>query len=110
VAHTLHLNQHRRICSGHVGKLEQHPRYQALLKRFEIDAAWCDELLKIANDLSAIPALRATRRRLLISQRAATRNSRTLHTSRQLVGRRRPEHRPPPMGPDARSVEHVSTD
>ena len=38
--------------------LESHPRYQALLKRFEIDPAWCDELLKIANDLSRITGIR----------------------------------------------------
>lgn len=38
--------------------LEAHPRYQALLKRFEIDAAWCDELLKIANDLSRVTGIR----------------------------------------------------
>ena len=38
--------------------LEAHPRYQALLKHFEIDAAWCDELLTIANDLSRITGIR----------------------------------------------------
>jgi len=39
-------------------KVEENPRYQALLKRFEIDAAWCDELMQIANDLSAITGIR----------------------------------------------------
>ena len=39
-------------------KVEQHPRYQAMLKRFGIDAAWCDELMAIANDLSAITGIR----------------------------------------------------
>ena len=48
------------------GRSEQHPRYQALLKRFGIDPAWCDELLAMANDLSCDHRHpRATRRRLL---------------------------------------------
>jgi hypothetical protein len=39
-------------------KVEQHPRYQALLLRFGIDSAWCDELLAMANDLSPITGIR----------------------------------------------------
>jgi hypothetical protein len=36
-------------------KVEQHPHYQAILKRFGIDRAWCDEPLTMADDLSPTP-------------------------------------------------------
>ena len=41
-----------------VRKLESHPRYQAILKRFGIDSAWCDELMMMANDLSTLTGVR----------------------------------------------------
>ena len=39
-------------------RVEEHPRYQTILKGFGIDAAWCEELMRMANDLNAITGIR----------------------------------------------------
>jgi hypothetical protein len=38
--------------------LEQHPRYQAILAGFDIDAAWCRDLMTMANEVSHITGIR----------------------------------------------------
>ncbi len=37
--------------------VEQHPRFQALLKQFGIDDTWREELMVMANDLSAVTGI-----------------------------------------------------
>jgi len=37
--------------------IEQHPRYQAILKRFGIDDAWRDELTALANELTVVTGI-----------------------------------------------------
>ena len=37
--------------------VEQHPRFQALLKQFGIDDTWREELMVMANDLSAVSGI-----------------------------------------------------
>jgi len=38
--------------------VERNPRYQAILRKFGIDSAWCNELMAMANDLRAITGIR----------------------------------------------------
>ena len=39
-------------------RLEEHPRYRAILERFGIDEAWCAELTQMANEVSTTTGIR----------------------------------------------------
>ena len=41
-----------------VRRIEQHPRYRAILQRFGIDEAWCAELKGLADELSGTTGIR----------------------------------------------------
>ena len=38
-------------------EVQQHPRYQAILKQFGIDDTWRDELMAMTNDLSVVTGI-----------------------------------------------------
>ena len=42
-------------------EVEQNPRFQEILRQFGIDDAWCDELMGMVNDLSAITGIHVKR-------------------------------------------------
>jgi len=53
----LRTNLHRVVPHSISREVDQHPRFQALFKRFGLDDAWRDELIEIANDLTDITGI-----------------------------------------------------
>jgi len=53
----LHLNVVRVLPQSISREVEQHPRFQSILKQFGIDDTWRDELMDMANDLTDITGI-----------------------------------------------------
>lgn len=53
----LRTDLHRAVPHSIAMEVDQHPRFQALFKRFGLDDAWRDELIEIANDLTDITGI-----------------------------------------------------